>query len=301
MSALGPTRYRLFGLTLDSEIELPELPGQVHSIEDAPADISIKLGGSPPPGKRFELNIAKIARFTVVDGRSITVTPEADAGQREIRLFLLGSAMGAALHQRGMLPLHANAVAIDGRAVAFMGRSGAGKSTLAAWFHDRGCGVLADDVCVISAEGPGAVMAYPGMPRLRLWVDALEASGRSPDRHHPSFHRESDRRRKYDVLIGPQATADRPAPLSALFLLEEGPELLIERLTGSAAVDAISANTYRGRLVSEIGDSEAHVAACVTVARTTPVFRLERPMDHTSFDTYAEAILDYCRALPPSG
>ena len=69
--------------------------------------------------------------------------------------------MGAALHQRGILPLHANAVEIDHRAVAFMGASGAGKSTLAAWFHDQGYPILADDVCVIRADDGAARSPIP--------------------------------------------------------------------------------------------------------------------------------------------
>ena len=72
-----------------------------------------------------------------------------------IRLYLLGSAMGVLLHQRGLLPLHANAVEIDGKAFAFMGASGSGKSTLAAWFHDHGYRIIADDVCAVRFETEG--------------------------------------------------------------------------------------------------------------------------------------------------
>ena len=38
--------------------------------------------------------------------------------------------MGALLMQRKILPLHGSAIAIDGKAYAFVGDSGAGKSTL---------------------------------------------------------------------------------------------------------------------------------------------------------------------------
>ena len=77
------------------------------------------------------------------------------------------------LHQRSLLPLHANAMVVEGRAIGFMGHPGAGKSTLAAWFHDRGFDVLADDVCVVTPGPDGRPLAHPGIPRLRLWREAL--------------------------------------------------------------------------------------------------------------------------------
>ena len=299
---MGALHYRLFGLTIESEMPLPELPALEDAAERKRPDISITLDGLPGDDTGgFVLDISEVARFTISDGRSISIVPMPGAGEREIRLFLLGSAMGAALHQRGVLPLHANAVAIDGRAVAFMGQSGAGKSTLAAWFYDQGYRVLADDVCVVRADQGSPATAYPGLPRLRLWQDALEASGRSADEHAPSFHRAGDDRQKFDIPIPRGAAATEPLPLAALFVLEEGPQLAIHRLTGSRAVEAISANTYRGRLIADLGDSNAHVAACVAIARSIPVFRLERPFARAEFDAQCNAILDYCRSELPSG
>ena len=121
--------------------------------------------------------------------------------ERNVRLFLLGSAFGVLLHQRGLLPLHANAIEIDGRAVAFMGPSGAGKSTLAAWFHDRAFRVIADNVCAISRNSEGRRQAAPGLPRLRLWAEALELMGRSSHALNRSFVDDDDE--KFDVPMDP--------------------------------------------------------------------------------------------------
>ena len=295
-------RYRLFGLSIESELLLPEMAREPVDGEGGPPDLSIRLGDTPDGASRgYILNIDEVARFIITDGRSITITPAERAGEREIRLFLLGSAMGAALHQRGILPIHANAVEIDGRAMAFMGPSGAGKSTLAAWFHDQGYRILADDVCVIRADEREGAVAYPGLPRLRLWQDALEASGRATADHVPSFHGSADERQKYDVPIAPAGAASDPLRLAALFVLESGCELSIERLGGSLAVGAISANTYRGRLIQQVGDPKAHFAACIAIARTTPVLKLSRPFDRNRFAAQCAAILDYCRSRLPSG
>ena len=130
-------------------------------------------------GEALLLTIPDVARYRIEGGTEIVVDAHPSAPDRNIRLYLLGLAFGALLHQRGLLPLHANAVEVDGKAVAFMGESGAGKSTLAAWFHDRGHRIVADDVCVVGFSKGGQAFAHPGLPRLRLWDEALEASGRS--------------------------------------------------------------------------------------------------------------------------
>jgi hypothetical protein len=209
--------------------------------------------------------------------------------------------MGIALHQRGLLPLHANAVEIDGSAIAFMGQSGSGKSTLAAWFHDQGFRILADDVCVVRPTADGPPTAYPGLPRLRLWQDALEASGRSVDDHPLSFHLDGDDRRKYDVRIPQDKVSNAPVPLRALFVLEKAEEMAVERMSGAAAVEAISANTYRGGFIPEVGDSAMHLRSCVDVARRVPVFRCKRPFDRESLQNQFREMLRQIEAYCPKG
>ena len=193
-----------------------------------------------------------------------------------MRLFLLGSAFGALLHQRGLLPLHANAVEVDGKAVAFMGESGAGKSTLAAWFHDAGHRVLADDVCVIRFDEQQRPMACPGLPRLRLWQDAIDLSGRDASKYTRSYVGDHPFE-KFDVPISPSASATGALELGAVYLLDTGTSLQITRLEGVEAAEAIFAHTYRGGFLNAAAGHQAHWAASVRVIQTVPVFRLSRP------------------------
>lgn len=289
-------RYRLFGMSVESAIRLPELDGLPPPKGSEPPEIRIALGQPAGPDAYYLLDIPDIAQYWVGGGRWIHVEARSGASDREVRLFLLGSALGIALHQRGILPLHANAIAVDGRAVAFMGRSGAGKSTLAAWFHDQGYRVLADDICVVKIE-QGRPMAYPGLPRLRLWEDALLASGRDPGDHQRSFHTPADERRKFDVPINSDAVAANALPLAALFVLEEGPKLRIESVTGAGTVEAISANTYRGGMIGRVGDFASHLDVVVSIARSVPTFRLARPIDRSRFDADCRSILRRCQSL----
>lgn len=97
------------------------------------------------------------------------------------------------------------------------------------------------------------------MPRLRLWRDALERSGRAASEADRSF----DGEEKFDVPTSGGAPAV-PRPLAACYLLAEGEGFGIERLCGASAVAALSENTYRGAYVSLLGPpSRTFAPACV--------------------------------------
>lgn len=294
-------RYRLFGLSVQSEIPLPEL---VADSGNGAADVRISLGTiatnpDAEAGLHVEedealLVIPPAGRFLTRAGREMRIEPADGVSPRNLRLYLLGSAFGAILHQRGLLPLHANAVVVEGRAIGFMGHPGAGKSTLAAWFHDRGFDVLADDVCVVTRGPDGRPLAHPGIPRLRLWREALEAGGRDASAYERSF----DDMDKYTVPTNLERTL--PAvPLSHLYLLEKAEENSpsIERLEGSAAVEAMIANTYRGAYVRLMGHTRQHLLACAELARTVPVFRARRRWGFDSFDAEGAALEAHARQL----
>jgi len=271
-------QYRLFGLSLRSVIELPDLE---EGEPGGKPDVEIRLGDVPQTAHPLTqtpsgaiLTVAGVGRFLIADGRRITVDALPEASSRNVRLFLLGTVMGLLLHQRGLLPLHANAVEIDGRAAAFLGQSGAGKSSLAAAFHDRGRRILSDDVCVVTREG-ATFTVQAGPPRLRLWRDALERSGRTPAAYEPA----SDTADKYTVGTDAAARAG-PTPLGAIYLLRRGePEsdVDVRPLSGMLAARALIENTYRGGAIRAVGDPAAHFEACLALSRAAPVFELIRP------------------------
>jgi len=242
------------------------------------------------------LNIPEAGRFLVRNGSEILVDPSPAASDRNVRLFLLGSAFGVLLHQRQVLPLHANALVFSGRAVAFLGASGAGKSTMAAWFHDRGYPILTDDVCAVSMEA-GLPIVQPGIPRLRLWRDALEASGRTAEHFERSFDEDD----KYNVPTRLEAWSD-PLPLGAIYHLEASdqnpPAPSIERLTGLEAADRLIANTYRGGYLAELGGIAHHFTTCADLAGRIPIFSVRRQwgLEHyeeqlSLLEAHAKAVL----------
>jgi hypothetical protein len=85
------------------------------------------------------------------DGRSVTGSPPSGARWRWERL-VLGQALPLAALLRGRELLHASAVCLDDRAVAFLGPSGAGKTTIATQLVARGARLLTDDVLAVTTD-----------------------------------------------------------------------------------------------------------------------------------------------------
>lgn len=296
--------YLVFGLRVRSALALPELFAASGSgepdvvIETGAIDAPAGENGLTQAGDALLLTVEEVGRFLISAGRTILVEPVPGIDPRNIRLFLLGSAFGAVLHQRGLLPLHANAVEVSGRAFAFMGESGAGKSTLAAWFHDRGFLVLADDVCVVRFDSDGRPRACPGLPRLRLWLDAIQLTGRETEGLNRSYVGGGAQLDKFDLPVDRAAMHHGDVPLGAVYLLDHGDEFGIIRLEGVDAARAIFENTYRGAYVAAASNHRPHWESAVALARNTPVFRIARTMTVDKLEAESQALLGHVTDLP---
>ncbi len=133
--------------------------------------------------------------------------------------YLLGPVLGFVLRLRGVIALHASGVAIGGHAAAFLGPPGAGKSTTAAALAGRGHAVLADDVIALT-PAPGAYLAQPGYPRLRLWSESLDALRRGPGQWH-GLSKWGGRRYHLDLTANGYRFQSRALPLAAIYALAD--------------------------------------------------------------------------------
>ncbi|MEI9989183.1 MAG: hypothetical protein WDM86_04015 [Rhizomicrobium sp.] len=286
-----PWTYFALGLCIRSEQPIPELagcldgagcPGPVVEIRWAALDAVL-------PGARYrgpiiqvgdeeiQLAVGVIARFRMRAGREIVVDALAGASGRDVRAYLLGAALGILCHQRALLPLHANAVVMQGRVVAIAGRSGAGKSTLAAHYHDKGHEILSDDVCAVSFPQEGGPLAWSGIPRLRLWRDSAEASGRDVDRLEPV----ADGLEKYHWPVKLHAPQEGLL-LDRIYVLSDsgsGPRPAISRLAGADALEAIMEQTFRREYLGLMDGAEQRFARGVALLASVPVFRVPWPHD----------------------
>jgi hypothetical protein len=292
-------RYSVYGLEIESDLPLPEL---LSGAPDKPSDVSIELSsiavsgnfepGVHPVGGGALLVVDGGSRYFISEGRRILVERRAAMPERNLRLFLLGSALGLLLHQRELLPLHANAVEIRGRAVAFMGASGQGKSTLAAWFHDQAFPLIADDVCLVRMDECGRAWAVPGMPRLKLWRETLEMTGREPDKFERLWEGDEEWE-KYNVPVRTGALTQVERELAAIYVLGQGEYFGISRLGGAEATRALMENTYRGQYVVAAGQPRLHWQACVNLALKTPIFKMSREWGLTQLEAQSVQLLSH--------
>jgi len=118
-------------------------------------------------------------------------------------------------------------------------------------------------------------MAQPGIPRLRLWRDAVERSGRTTAAYERAF----DAVDKYTVDTH-AAARGQATPLGAIYLLRSGKPgcaLEVRPLSVAVAAKALIENTYRGGVLRKIGDPAANFQACLAVSQKSPMFELVHP------------------------
>ncbi len=290
--------YKAFGLTIQSEIELPELP-----IAFGAPDVTITLGNVPKTldnplftGVRFVtklneflLRVDRIASYYVIEGKQITVEimPEADIA--DVRLFLLGSAFAALIHQKGLLPFHGSSVNIDNSAIIFSGQSGAGKSTLAAAFYKKGYPLLSDDISVISFSEKGEPFVQPGYPQMKLWADSIKKLGDEPSAYNTI--RKQIEKRSIPITSSYQ---NESLPLKNIFIIVSSNlgELKVEALKGVEKFNLLSNHTYRFNFIAGKQMQTSHFKNITAITNHVNVMRLVRPSGKFVFDEMIGMILN---------
>lgn len=278
--------YSVHGLRLESALPMPQL---VPIDDSGPADVTITIGTVDRPeaptdsdgfvvrDSRIVLDVPGTATFEARDGREIVVAPAPQADVETVRLFLLGSLMGAILHQRGLLPVHASAIRLGDSAVAFCADSGGGKSTLGALLQRRGYAMVCDDVGALELCAEG-VFLHPGVPRVRLSTEALTALGEVA----AALDGPSRSAAKHEVPLehlGGAAAAG--ARLQRLYVLsyDEGTAVRIEPLDKWSAFLELRGSIYRPALIRSLSLESEFLHKAETIVSEVDVFRLGRPRD----------------------
>jgi hypothetical protein len=281
--------YRLCGLKLDSYFDLPALP-EWDGPADAPADAICRLGEVPSRLGRpdciapvfqtsgtgeYLLVLPGTGRVLVRNGNEITVQPDADPAGSNLSAILTGPIQAVLWHQRGLLPLHASVVIIDGRAVALCGPAATGKSTLAAILAARGCHVIADDIGVIDVRSNNDVLVSPGGARLQLWRDALAELGVATD----GLERALPHKERYFLDCGNRIPA-QPYKLAAVVQVIRNalPPAALERLRGSQTADVLYNCIHTPQPAKSLGRAQPIFATLMRMASAgVGVWRLRVP------------------------
>lgn len=283
--------YGLYGLRLASAIAL----SGITEVEGTP-DVVLDIGptGGTGDGERAPespddvlLDWRTIGRFRVRSGCEIVFDKDPLADPVFLRAVVLGPVLAIVLLQRGLFPLHASAVDVEGRVLAFAAQSGGGKSTLTAALHFRGHGILGDDVAAIRL-GPDRPEVLPGLPWIRLSLQACTRLGLDPARLPLAFSLEEEKRELPVQLRSDQ----EPAPLSHIYVLRDGPEYRVERAPRQAAFREIMGLCHGTRLPCEPITPRSWMDRSARLASGVPVSYLSRPRSLESLVDLAGRIED---------
>ena len=276
--------YHIFGLKIESVIAFLDMPQgegnpdvviRYGKVPDEILDAKIKgVRYQAGPGK-FLLRVDNVGKYYVTNGNDILIERETGVADEEVLLFLMGSAMGALLHQRNILPLHGSSIEVDGGGIIFTGPSAIGKSTLAGAFRKKGYNLLSDDVCAVTAKNNKDSHIIPGFPRLKLWADALKKLNEG--RKGLNRVRLDQDLEKYFV---PFDNVDNGhVRVKSVFVLEttNTDQFEVVQLQRGDKIDPIINNTYRPRFLDGLGGKKEHFKQCAAVAAKAAVIRITRP------------------------
>lgn len=278
--------YKAYGLTIGSDVALPELQPAVPTAPDiviavGPVDFAIPAmeGGTAfrfEPTRQY-LSWQAVGTFLISDASRVDVDPAPGVDDALLAFPLLGPVLALALHQRGLLVLHASAIAVGGQSVIFMGDKGAGKSTTAGAMIRAGHLLLTDDVVALDLSDPSRPMILPGFPQLKLARDAADAIRIGQAEVRPQVHPQIDKaqHRLHDGF------AREAVPAARIYVLEQrGGRAATTPLPGAGALPAIIKFSYvtrfgRQALVADFAST--HLSQCAQLAARIGVRRLEVP------------------------
>jgi hypothetical protein len=317
-----------YGLTCDVHFDWPWAPSAPDA---APAaELRIELGSLGPyagyPEQAYTLHAERTRddpsgrpivrvdrgsdghfRVRYADGAVFAIDPDAkrifgisgpDLSLDDLVVYLQGPILGFALRLRGVTCLHASAVVVDGIALAFVGDGGMGKSTSAACFARMGLPVLTDDVLALEARGDSGFAVQPGLPRVMLWDESVQALWGAPEALPLVVA--GWEKRFLDLNQSGYRHASQAAPLGAVYLLGErlAPDAPVEfsAVTGTEALMTLVTNTYANDFLDRPRRAQ-ELEVLGRLVNHVPVRRLRAPEDRLAVQRICQAVLADFAAL----
>jgi hypothetical protein len=291
-------QYNSFGLNITSDIHFPEL---YQTSFDGEGDLHIGTGdltmvwdekAKPNTHVFVEKNlvlfqIPNLAIFSISNGNSIVFSPFLKADLNKIRLYLLGTCMGTLLLQKKTLCLHGSAIAIEGKAYAFVGESGVGKSTLASAFIMQNFQLISDDVIAINFDKQNIPFVMPSYPQQKLWEESLNEFGMDSKRYLPLFERET----KFAVPV--ENPIKVPIKLEGVIELNVivSDSIKYEKIEGLNKIATLFQHTYRSSFINKLELSDWHFKETVKLLNTVHISKLSRPKNQFTAHELVSVVL----------
>ena len=264
--------YHAFGCYFESDIFFPELlPAFAYQSTDIITIREKKITGNIIDDKnRILIDTKNVAKFLITDGNAIAYDPYPTCDENTVRLFLLGSCMGALLHQQGYVVLHGNAISTDNKTSSiFVGNRGAGKSTTAGYYYKKGAIIVADDVSAITFKD-GIPYVIPSYPQIKLWENSADLLRLDIG----TMRQLRAQNNKFGMPIHHQF-AKAPLPISRIIEIitdEEKPNNLI----GNAKLATLIKHTYRYHFVKRMKLTQNYLQKLMQLANKVSILKKNR-------------------------
>ncbi len=291
--------YSAYGVLIQSDCPLP---GFSESSRDTP-DISI-LRNLPLPAshqKPSSISLFQsdnglcvhwpgVASYTICEGRRVIITPTENGRANLEQQPLYGIVLAAILQQRGLLILHGSSVEINGRGLLIIGQKGYGKSTITASLLTRGHGFLTDDVTALKIHKLQPTQILPGIPRLKLWPDAVRVLGFKPE----AFPLVAPTIQKH-VLCYSEQFRNETTPLQTIVMLKYGNTTKLTTLSEKEKSLCLLGNQYFSRYHHAFNKESHHIIfqQCTDLARQCDIVQLQMVRDITSLPRITTILEEY--------
>jgi hypothetical protein len=208
-----------------------------------------------------------------------------------VEIHLLGFVLSYWLERQGILALHAAAVVVEERGVAFLASNKGGKSSLAASLMQLGHPLLTDDILPVEGSCQGFI-GRPGYPQMRMWPDQAEHFVGQYEALEVVHPRLSKRR----VPVGPDRLGSfcgAAQPLACIYVPErrEGGAVEVVPLSLGEAVFVLAGYSFLLGIVEAAGWQQRRFQAFTQLAQQVPVRRIVYPNGVEHLPIVRQAIL----------
>lgn len=293
--------YRAFNLHFIIPFDCPEL------IALDPSESTydrVRVSFNPLPnhlnhktneGPAFEANenelllkVKNVAKYLIRNGNEIIIDKAPATDDASLRLFLFGSACGALLFQRKLLPIHASAIKTDRGAVLFAGDSGAGKSTTLQQFLRSGYEKLSDDItAVYYDEKAQKVYAVPSFPQSKIWqetADLIKTDTKDLRRIRPEIQKFALPTHRY--------FCNEPTPVHAIYILtvSQDAEISLQAVKNLERFFVIKQHTYRALFQKNMPHHDRRFQLVSQLASQSKMMYVGRPKGSETVRELCETI-----------
>ncbi|MBE5947828.1 MAG: hypothetical protein E7261_02240 [Lachnospiraceae bacterium] len=288
-------RYRLYGLSIVSDLYFPQLVEETADMEGAP---EIYVGVCEVPesikhisDKKYDFGatfswLSNLTTWLIVEnGNRIGYRLKEGGKVQALRNFILGFGMSMIAAQRGILSIHCSAVADGDGAVLIAGESGAGKSTLTTAFLERGYHLMADDMAFVETVDKKLTYAYPAFPFQKLCRNVAIEKGYNLD---DLIYINEDKDKFMVPYQGEFGLEKIPVKAFIMLGLTNNEEVEIKEIAGFDKFIVYANNLFLRHLLRERKYNPEFGQLCIEMAANVPTYRIARPIEGDSTKQVAE-------------